>query len=293
MKILVLGSKGQIGMCLEEQLKKFTSFEVIFSSRSNLDITNLTDFNAAVNNINPDIIINTAAYTNVDKAEDEKVTAELINNLAVQNLSQLCTDKNIALIHISTDYIFDGSSDIPYLETDVGNPISFYGKSKLDGEIAITNSGCKFVILRTSWVYSEYGNNFVKTIVRLCKDQDKISIIDDQIGCPTYAQDIAKAIINITHFIQKDICEWGIYNYCGNTPLTWYQFAQMISKKNIHVDNDVEILPISSVEYSARAMRPKFSLLNCSKYQENFKSDLSNLKKGLERTLGVLNLEKL
>jgi dTDP-4-dehydrorhamnose reductase len=182
--------------------------------------------------MNLDIIINTAAYTNVDKAEDEKVKAELINNLAVRNLSQLCKDKNIALIHISTDYIFDGSSEIPYLETDVGNPISFYGKSKLDGELAITNSGCKFVILRTSWVYSEYGSNFVKTIVRLCKDQDKISIIDDQIGCPTYAQDIAKAIINITHFILKDICKWGIYNYCGNTPLTWYQFAQMILKSN-------------------------------------------------------------
>jgi len=290
MKVLVLGSNGQIGKCLKDQLQK-TNYQVTFSSREDLDVTNFFDFNFKVEKINPKIIINAAAYTNVDEAEEYNDTANLINNLAVKNIANLCIKNDIVLIHISTDYIFDGHSALPYLETDKTNPLSFYGKSKLDGENAILKSKCKFIILRTSWVYSEYGNNFVKTIIKLCNDRDSISVISDQKGCPTYAQDIAKAILTTLPHINKKISSFGIYNYCGDTSLSWYEFATLISKKYTTARKQIEITPISSDEYGSKASRPKFSLLNCFKYQDSFGLSPSNVQEGLEKTFKALNIK--
>ena len=292
MKVLVLGSNGQIGRCLKDQLLK-TNYLVTYSSREELDITNFFDSNSKIEKINPNIIINAAAYTNVDKAEEDTVNANLINNLAVENIANLCSKNGIVLIHISTDYIFDGYSVSPYLETDQANPLSFYGKSKLQGENAIVKSKCKSIILRTSWVYSEYGNNFVKTIIKLCNDLDSISVISDQTGCPTYAQDIAKAILNLLPLINKKISPFGIYNYCGDTSLSWYEFAMLIEKKYITTEKHIEIIPISSDEYDSKASRPKFSLLNCFKYQDSFGLSPSNLQEGIEKTIKVLKLNNI
>ena len=196
MKILVLGSKGQSGCCLVDQLSK-TDYEVIYTSRSEIDIADMAGTNASIINLRPNLIINATGYTAVDKAEDDQYEAEKINHFAIANIANTCSEIGCWLVHISTDYVFDGLSNHPYVENAKTNPKSIYGTSKLNGELAIKTSGCQYLIIRTAWVYSEYGNNFLKTMLKLGADHDEICVVGDQIGCPTYAQDIAKAIVSI------------------------------------------------------------------------------------------------
>ena len=194
MKILVLGCKGQLGRCLNDQLKN-THHEVIYTSREQIDIANFEQTKNQILKNSPDIIINATAYTAVDKAEEDQKNAKLINHLAVKNIAHICNQQGCWLIHVSTDYVFDGKAKIPYKEVDETNPQGVYGETKLKGELAIRSSGCKHIIIRTAWVFSEYGNNFLKTMLRLGAERDELSIVGDQVGCPTYAQDIAKAIV--------------------------------------------------------------------------------------------------
>ena len=193
MKILVLGCKGQLGRCLNDQLVN-TDHEVIYTSREQIDISDFEVTKSKILEFSPNLIINATAYTAVDKAEEDQKTANLINHLAVKNIADICNQLECWLIHVSTDYVFDGNSNVPYKEDDQTNPQGAYGETKLKGELAIQASGCKHLIIRTAWVFSEYGNNFLKTMLRLGAERDELSSTD-QVGCPTYAQDIAKSII--------------------------------------------------------------------------------------------------
>ena len=233
--------------------------------------------------ISPDIVINATAYTAVDKAEEEHQAADRINHLAVANIASICNQLDCWLIHVSTDYVFDGNSEVPYKEDNQTNPQGVYGDSKLKGEVAIEASGCKYLIIRTAWVYSEYGNNFLKTMLRLGADRDELSIVGDQIGCPTYAQDIAKSIVSILSFLDLKSSSSGIYHYCGDEPCSWYDFARAI-----FLEAEVQglktpsyVKSITTADYPTPAIRPAYSVLDCSKIERRFDVTRSNLRDGI------------
>jgi len=285
MKILVLGCKGQLGRCLNDQLKN-TDHEVIYTSRQQIDIADFEVTKSKSLEFSPDIIINATAYTAVDKAEEDQKTANLINHLAVKNIADICNQLECWLIHVSTDYVFDGNSNVPYKEDDETNPQGEYGETKLKGELAIQASGCKHIILRTAWVFSEYGNNFLKTMLRFGAERDELSIVGDQMGCPTYAQDIARSIVAIAPKLnsQKD---YGIYHYCGDQPCSWFDFAKEIFDQLKMYDqiSTPTIKAVTTEEYPTLAERPKFSVLDNKKIQEKFDIFPSDWKVGVESAL--------
>ena len=291
MKILVLGCKGQLGRCLNDQLKN-TDHEVIYTSRGQIDIADFEVTKSKILKFAPDIIVNATAYTAVDKAEEDQETADLINHLAVANLTTLCNQLGSWLIHVSTDYVFDGNSNVPYKEVDQANPQGTYGETKLKGELAIQASGCKHIILRTAWLFSEYGNNFLKTMLRLGAVRDELSIVGDQIGCPTYAQDIARSIVEIVPQLnsRKDN---GIYHYCGDQPCSWYDFANAIFDQamahNLKIPSIVNSIETSA--YRTPAKRPVFSVLDCSKIENDFGVHASNWHDGIGQVISKLKLE--
>lgn len=291
MKILVLGCNGQLGRCLNDQLKG-TDFEVTYTSREQIDIA---DFELAKNQIlktSPDLIINATAYTAVDKAERDHKTAYFINHLAVKNIADICYKLKCLLIHISTDYVFDGRATVPYKEVDRPNPQGIYGKTKLKGEIAIQASGCRHVIIRTAWVFSEYGNNFLKNMLRLGAERDELSIVGDQIGCPTYAQDIARSIVAIVRQLNSKEYS-GIYHYCGDQACSWYDFATSIFDQartnNLKIPSIVKSIETSA--YPTPANRPAFSVLDCSKIENDFGVPASNWRDGIGQVISQLQLE--
>ena len=290
MKILVLGCKGQVGRCLHDQLKN-TNYNVIFTSRENIDITDFEKTKIKILDISPDILINATAFTAVDKAEENHKSSKLINHLAVKNIADICNQNNSWLIHISTDYVFDGNSDYPYKEGDQTNPQNQYGKTKLDGEMAIQLSGCKHIIIRTSWVFSEYGNNFLKNIFHLGLERNELSIIDDQIGCPTYAQDVSSSIVKIIPQL-KNKEHNGLYHYCGDQRCSWYDFAKKIfniaKKNNIKIPNIINSIKTS--DYLTLAKRPKFSVLDCDKIEKEFGISPSNLDDGIRHAIARLKI---
>jgi dTDP-4-dehydrorhamnose reductase len=283
MKILVLGSKGQLGQCLNDQLA-ITEHDVVYTSRGQIDIAEFEVTNAQILKIAPDIVINATAYTAVDKAEEEHQAADHINHLAVSNISSICNQLDCWLIHVSTDYVFDGMSEVPYKEDNPTNPQGVYGDSKLKGEEAIEASGCKYLIIRTAWVYSEYGNNFLKTMLRLSADRDELSIVGDQIGCPTYAQDIAKSIVSILSCLDLKGSSSGIYHYCGDEPCSWYEFARAI-----FLEAEVQglktpsyVKSITTADYPTPAIRPAYSVLDCTKIESVFDVTRSNWRDGIK-----------
>ena len=292
MKILVLGCKGQLGRCLNDQLVN-TDHEVIYTSREQIDIVNFKQTKIQILKTSPDLIINATAYTAVDKAEEEQESANLINNLAVKNIADICNQLECWLIHVSTDYVFDGKAKIPYREDDKTNPQGIYGKTKLDGELAIQVSGCKHIILRTAWVFSEYGNNFLKTMLRLSKEHNELNIVGDQIGCPTYSQDIASAIVQIIPQLhsQKD---YGLFHYCGNTPCTWYDFAKAIFEQaktnNLKIPSTINSIKTSA--YPTQAKRPAFSVLDCEKIRDHFGVNSSNWHDGINQVFRKLAIRE-
>ncbi|MDB4068962.1 dTDP-4-dehydrorhamnose reductase [Pseudomonadales bacterium] len=283
MKILVIGSKGQLGCCLADQLSD-TGHEVIYTSRSEINISDLLETKVKITDLCPTIVINASAYTAVDKAEDDQYEAEKINHIAVANIASTCSEIGCWLIHISTDYVFDGVSSHPYGEDAETNPQGVYGDSKLKGELAIQSSGCKYLIIRTAWVYSEYGNNFLKAMLRLGADRDELSIVGDQIGCPTYAQDIAKSIVSILSCLDLKGSSSGIYHYCGDEPCSWYDFARAIfSEAETHgLKSPSNIKSITTVEYPTPAIRPAYSVLDCTKIENIFGVTRSNWRDGIK-----------
>ncbi|HEY4289114.1 MAG TPA: dTDP-4-dehydrorhamnose reductase [Puia sp.] len=264
-KIIVTGAGGQLGQELQVLAGAFPSFDFIFADRNQLPINDPDRVSAFFNEHRPDWCINCAAYTAVDKAESEKEAAFGINGDAVGYLARACRSTGVRLIHISTDYVFDGNSAAPLKEDDATAPINTYGASKLEGEkqaIRIHPDGT--VIIRTSWVYSEFGNNFVKTMIRLMTERPAINVVNDQIGSPTYAADLAAAIlhiINAAHFVP------GIYNYSNKGEISWYDFALAIHKL---IGSSCTVGPIASANYPTPARRPHYSLLDKSLIERTY-----------------------
>lgn len=262
MKVLLTGANGQLGSCFQDRLP--VGWTLWATDSDILDITDLTKVKKAVAEYQPDIIVNAAAYTAVDKAETEHGIAALINEIGPKNLALVANEAGARLVHVSTDYVFDGEAETPYIETAVTNPLGVYGKTKLDGEIAVTLIQPEALIIRTAWVFSEYGNNFVKTMLRLAQDRDVLGVVSDQFGCPTYAGDIAQAIIVL---LQKKAAG-GVYHFCGNEIATWNEFAEVIfaSAQKQGVLAKVPLVNgISTAQYPTPAKRPKYSVLNCNK----------------------------
>jgi len=290
MTILVLGRDGQVGSSLHNAFQK-TDYNVIFTNRSNLDITNIKRTEEYILTIKPQVVINVSGYTEVDKAEIEKEEANRVNNIAVGNIADACLKVGSWLIHLSSDYVFDGTSEYPYTEEDETNPISQYGQSKLNGELAIKSTGYKFLIIRTSWVFSQYGNNFLKTMLRLSSSEKEIKIVGDQSGCPTFAGDIAEAIISTLPFLDAGISS-GIYHYAGYPPCTWVDFAHDIFDQAYRlkkIRSKPRIKEITTEEYSALAKRPMYSILNSDRFERVFRNKPSEWVKGIDTIIRSLD----
>lgn len=284
MNIVVTGHEGQ----LSSEFHYFKSYDKnwIFLSENDLDITNRNKTLEFFKKKKIDIIINCAAYTSVDKAEENVDLAFNVNYFGVKNLLEACNFNNSKLIHFSTDYVFDGESIVPYTENDLTNPKSTYGKSKLKGEIKIKESNVKSIILRTSWVYSCYGNNFVKTMIMLSKNKDEISVISDQIGSPTYAQDLAQAVLYILENKKYKWINGDIFNFSNKGKCSWYDFAKEIFNSE---QIPVKVNKIKTKDYFTLAKRPKYSLLNKDKFEKTFNFQINHWKKSLRNMLKKLN----
>jgi dTDP-4-dehydrorhamnose reductase len=258
-KILVTGAHGQLGSEIKELAGKYPDFDFVFTDVADFPLNEEAVIVSNFNRIQPDIVINCAAYTAVDKAEQEPEIANAINHLAIKTVAKLCAASGTQLIHVSTDYVFDGSSPIAYTENDKPNPKSVYGQTKLAGEIACIKECPESIIIRTAWVYSEFGNNFVKTMLRLMSERDTLSVVNDQIGSPTYAADLAQVILTIL-----DSTKWeaGIYHYSNEGEISWFDFANDIKEIG---GKKCEIIGIPASNYPTPAERPAFSLLDKSK----------------------------
>lgn len=285
-KILVTGANGQLGSEIRELSNEFNSLSFIFTDVTELDITDLALLKKFFNNNSVKYIINCAAYTAVDKAESEIKLAEKINVTAISNLIKFATHFNSKLIQISTDYVFDGTANIPYSETAPTNPKSAYGLTKLKGEteaLRYNNS----IIIRTSWLYSSYGNNFVKTMLKLGNDREELNVVYDQVGSPTYARDLAKAILQIIVNAEEksDTFKSGIYNYANNGVCSWYDFAVEIMKFSGY---KCKVNPIETKDYPTPAKRPAYSVLNKNKIQNTFNIEIPYWRDSLEDCLNKL-----
>jgi dTDP-4-dehydrorhamnose reductase len=287
MKILVLGCKGQLGRCLYDQLEK-TDHNVIYTSRDQIDIADFEATRRQIKLISPNVVINATAYTAVDRAEKDQDKADLINHLAVGNIAASCNELDCWLVHVSTDYVFDGASQIPYKEDDQTNPQGVYGDTKLKGELVIQSSGCRYIIIRTAWVFSEYGKNFLKTMVHLGADRSELRIVGDQIGCPTYAQDIANAIVVILESLKSKELNSGLYHFGGDVFCSWADFAQAIFDEALElivIASKPNVVAITTKEFPTLAKRPAQSQLNSNKLATNFGIDASDWMLGIRSSL--------
>ncbi len=278
---LITGAGGQLG----SELKKFyNDKEAVFKTSQELDITNLDQCESVREKHTLTGIINCAAYTKVDKAETEQAQCFSVNELGAENLAKLSAKCNIPLIHISTDYVFDGTSKKPYQETDPVNPQSVYGESKLAGERQVLVHAKTAIIIRTAWVYSEYGNNFVKTMLRLGAERESLNVVDDQMGSPTYAYDIAQAIYKIMPQMNEN--EKAIYHFTNEGSATWCQFAEKIfANKGLSCKAN----PIPTEGYPTPAKRPKYSVLDTTKIKQRFNLTISDWQEALDRCITRLS----
>jgi dTDP-4-dehydrorhamnose reductase len=281
MVVLVTGANGQLGQSLQFIAKNYPEINFIFCNSNDLDITSIDNCKTIFEKSKPSFCINTAAYTAVDKAESEPKKAHLINVTGAKNLAEVCKQFDTTLVHISTDFVFDGTSTKPYLESDPTNPTSVYGQSKLDGEKAIQEIWKKHIIIRTSWVYSQFGNNFLKTMLRLGQEKDSLSVVNDQIGTPTNAVDLANAILKIANPSnpQPPTSNFGIYNFSNLGQCSWYDFA----KKIFEVNNiNIDLKPIPTASYPTPAKRPGYSVLDKSKIIKTFGIEIKPWEESLE-----------
>lgn len=281
--ILITGSNGQLGSEIK-QLSVTSKHRFFFTDVAELDITDKSAVEGFIAENQIDIVINCAAYTNVDKAEDDFEVADKINHLAVKNLADICTQKNLFLVHISTDYVFDGTKNFPYVETDPPAPLGVYGRTKYDGEKAVINSGCEYLIIRTSWLYSSFGNNFVKTMRRLTAEKESLKVVFDQVGTPTYAGDLAEAILEIIE-TEKHQDNIGIYHFSNEGVCSWYDFA--IEIRDLF-GNVCDIQPCHSSEFPSKVTRPNFSVLDKTKIKETFGIKIPHWKTSLKTCTELL-----
>lgn len=285
MKILVTGSNGQLGNELRELSQDYSFWEFVFTDEKELDITREDQVDTFFASCNPDVVINCAAYTAVDKAESEEESARLINTAAPGILARASAKYDSLLIHISTDYVFDGRSCRPYTETDNINPLSVYGKTKADGEKAIQESGQKAIIIRTSWLYSSYGNNFVKSILRFTKERDSLNIVFDQVGTPTYARDLAETILQIIPTATKN-SGVEIFHFSNEGVISWYDFAKAIVED---AGISFKINPIISKDFPQAAPRPFYSVLDKGSIKKKFVIEIPYWRDSLRECLKKLS----
>lgn len=278
MVVLVTGANGQLGQSIQFIANQYPNIQFIYTDYQELDITNFESCHTVFAKYKPQFCINTAAYTAVDKAESEAEKAHLINVIGPENLAKVCKEYNTILLHISTDFIFDGTSTQPYLETDIPNPKSVYGQTKLDGELAVQKNWEKHFIIRTSWVYSQFANNFMKTMLRLAQDRSELNVVSDQIGTPTNAVDLAKAILTIVTSKKES---YGVYNFSNEGVCSWYDFAVEIFKQN---SINIQVNPIPTSAYPTPAQRPQYSVLDKSKIKTTFGIKINAWQEALAQT---------
>ena len=283
-KILITGSNGQLGSEFKALSKFYLQYEWIFTDIEDLNLADLKNLVFQISSINPDILINCAAYTAVDKAESEVELADVLNNQAVAIMADWTFANDCKFIHVSTDYVFDGTSSISLSEDSPTAPINVYGKTKLGGENACLKGNPLSIIIRTSWVYSSFGSNFVKTMSRLMKEKDTLNVVNDQIGSPTYAADLAQAILDIL-----DQANWqaGVYNYSNEGEISWYEFALSIQEIG---GFECKVSGIPSSQYPTPAKRPAFSLLDKSKIKATFSLRIPDYKESLRKCMELMNL---
>ncbi|RNA61309.1 dTDP-4-dehydrorhamnose reductase [Chryseobacterium nematophagum] len=283
-KIVVIGSNGQLGNCIRKIAPSFEhDYEFIFTDSNTLDITNEDQINDFFYNNKPEYCINAAAYTAVDLAEKEEEKVFTINAEGVGFLAQTCSDFKTLLIHVSTDYVFDGETNLCYSEDDFTNPQGVYGRSKLKGEELALERNFETIILRTSWLYSEFNNNFVKTMLRLFSQKDELGIVADQFGQPTNANDLAETIMNIVEAPNK---EFGIYHFSNYPETTWFNFAKKIAD---FTNSSIRLKPLTSEEYPTAAKRPKRSTMCLDKIEETYHIELKHWENSLEECIEILS----
>jgi len=290
MTILITGARGQLGRELTEQ-GQGRGCRVQAPSEDDLDITDLEKVDRVIDLHQPDLVVNTAAYTQVDKAESEEALTFEVNKTGCANLARICAKNQIPLVHISTDYVFNGQKGTPYLETDPISPLGVYGRSKAEGEIEIRKHLKEHIILRTSWLYGIYGQNFVKTMLNLAASKPKIQVVSDQFGSPTNSADLALSILTLSDRLQSgfDIA-WGTYHYCGRGVISWYTFAEKIMKL-AHLHGGLpatRVEPIATADYPTRVERPVYSALDCGRINKHFGIKPQPWQESLETTIRKL-----
>ena len=284
--ILITGAGGQVA---HELAIAESEHRLIALSAQQLDITDLEQINEAFNEFHPDVVINAAAYTQVDRAEEDAALAYAINRDAVSHLAQACKRIDSPLLHISTDYVYDGNKSGAYCEDDETSPAGVYGASKAAGDAVLQSLLERHIILRTAWVFSATGNNFVKTMLRLGSERDELSIVNDQHGCPTSAHSIAAALLQITErYLRGEAIEWGTYHYCGQPETTWHGFARQIFQQAKGFEN-LKLNGITTSEYPTPAARPLNSVLDCSKFVAQFNSQQPDWREDLDSILRQLD----
>lgn len=293
MKILLLGKSGQVGWELQRSLASLGQLVALDRHSRDYcgDLTDLPGIGEAILKVRPNVIVNAAAYTAVDKAESDSVTADLVNHNALKVIAAAAKNVNALVVHYSTDYVFNGKGSLPWKESDTTDPINAYGNSKLLGEHALVASGCKYLIFRTSWVYAARGNNFIRTMLRLAKEKEELRVVNDQFGAPTGAELIADVTAFAIHQAQ-DISS-GIYHLAASGETTWYEYANYIFElareqgSNIKISPD-GVIPTSTQQFSTPAIRPTNSRLNCTKLTEQFSLALPNWRLGVKRALSEI-----
>jgi len=285
MKVLVTGGDGQLGCSLKDKIVDYPNIEMIFTDVGDLDITNKIELESYITKNPVDYLVNCAAYTAVDKAEEDEETAFLLNKLAVENLAELSVQFNFTLIQISTDYVFSGHHFRPYNEEDIPDPNGVYALSKYEGEKAVIAKTKTGIVLRTSWLYSEYGNNFFKTVLRLADENNELRMIGDQIGTPTYAGELAKAIFEIIH---NEYSEKSILHFSNEGVASWYDFAHEVIQLS---DKGCKVIPIKTEEYPLPAPRPFYSVMSKKKFTDTFEYYIPHWKEGLLTCLENMNMK--
>jgi len=281
-KIIVVGATGQLGSEINMLSRHYPQYEFIFLSESDLSILDFEAVRKVFEHQKPAFLINCAAYTAVDKAETDRETAFKVNTEAVSFMAALCNEYQTGFVHISTDYVFDGTSDVPYKPEDATNPKSVYGATKLEGEKLAFENNPSTVLIRTAWVYSEFGHNFVKTMIRLMNEREEINVVNDQVGSPTYAADLADAILKI---ISSDNWVPGIYHFTNSGIISWYDFAIAIKEET---ESNCMVNPITTLQYPTPAKRPAFSVLDTSKIETVYSIRMNHWRGSLKNCLAKL-----
>lgn len=277
MVVLVTGANGQLGQALQSIAGKQPTIEFRFCTSADLDITDKESIEAAFKAAKPDFCINAAAYTAVDKSETEPDKAYAVNVSGVKNVAEVCKEFGTTLVHVSTDFVFDGHKKTPYTENDPTNPQGIYGKTKLEGELALQQTCEKYFIIRTSWVYSQFGNNFMKTMLRLASERTELGVVNDQIGTPTHAVDLAEAIVSV---ILSGSTHYGIYNFSNEGIASWYDFAKQIFDNN---GAEINLRPIATADFPTPARRPSYSVLDKTKIKTEFGIPITDWQVSLAR----------